>query len=357
MELFVPQLIYLESMAKEEPLAREILLSLSGARVYEIRDHRRLDSEAVPLKAYDPGIKQRALVLAHNPGPFIRPFRPLAEDKAGADLFISHANGCPFDCQYCFLQCYFSHGAPVLFVNQQELLQELSDRLEAPAAAGQVTYHAGELSDALALERWSGFAARAVELFRGHPEAVLELRTKCVEVEPLLPDHPPENVVCSWTLTPVQAWRRFEAGTPDPRARLATARACREKGYRIGVRLDPALLFPGWQEGYEELMRLAFQALPPGEIDSFVVGGFRYPAGLAARIRERFPESTLLLEELVPCPDGKHRYFRPLRVALYRKILREIRRYDEQVPVRLCMESERVRGEAGIGCDGRTEAG
>ena len=339
-----PRLVYIERKVRTSPLADRILGSLPDCSVYEIRDHRRLEDESVPLTGYDPSIKESVLVLAHNPGPFIRPFPGrVPEDGEPAEFYVAHVNGCPFDCEYCFLQGYFDHGAPVLFANQEDLLGELASHLGGQARKGPAVYHAGELSDALALECWSGFAAAAVPLFKGTPSSRLELRTKCAAVEADLPEGPPKNVVVSWTLTPEDAWRRYEHRTPSPLLRLRSARACQEKGYPVGIRLDPAFAAPVSRKGYESLVRQIFEHLKPEGIESFVIGGFRYPPVLAERIRERFPSSSLLLEEFVLSGDGKHRYFRPLRVSLYRDILREIRKHDPEVPIRLCMETDQVK--------------
>jgi spore photoproduct lyase len=201
----------------------------------------------------------------------------------------------------------------------------------------------GELSDALALECYSGFAAAAIPVMQGYPVARLELRTKCAGVEALLPEGPPSNITVSWTLTPWETWERNEHRTPNPRARVRSARACREKGYRVGIRLDPALVYPGWESGYASLIQQVYQHLLPGEIESFVIGGFRYSPTLGNRIKERFPSNSLLLPEFVPCKDGKYRYFRPLRVSLYRELVTQIRGHDPKALIHLCMETEQVR--------------
>lgn len=339
-----PAFLYVESAAKADPLARRILSLYPETAVYEVQDHRRLDVEDVPLKGYDSLVKGQVLVVARNPGSFVRLFRPQSS-KQDRHFFIAHANGCPFDCQYCFLQAYFPHGAPVIFANRQDLLEELEHHLCEQERFGPATYHAGELSDALVLEPLSGFAQQALEVFRGHPGATLELRTKCAGIESFLPADPPRNVICSWTLTPEDAWRLYELRTPSPLQRLSSARACQDKGYRVGIRLDPALRYPGWERGYAELIAAIFDKLDPKGIESFVIGGFRYLPGLALRIRERFPESSLLLEEFVQGRDGKYRYFKPLRMSLYRSILAEIRRHGPAVRVRMSMETEPVQRE------------
>jgi spore photoproduct lyase len=316
--------------------------------VHEIRDHRRIEDEPLPCKGYDRFIKRNVLILAHHPGPCIRPFPGSRSDPDPNEFFIAHANGCPYDCQYCFLQGYFDHGAPVLFVNRSDLVRELAAHLDRNAGNGATAYHMGELSDALALERWSGFAGASIPLFLAYPSATLELRTKCGDVEALLPDGPPPNVTVSWTLTPWEAWRHLEKGAPDPVARLRSARACQKKGYRVGIRMDPALVYPGWQTGYATLVQQIYEHLRPERIESFVIGGFRYASALGNRIRERFPSSSLLLPEFVRCSDGKYRYFRPLRVGLYRELVKRIRELDPKVPIRLCMETPQVQEDVGL---------
>ena len=341
-----PRHIYVERKIRRGPLTERILGSLPGCSVYEIQDHRRIEAESLPIKGYHTGIKRQVLVLAHHPGPCIRPFPGPSEGLGPSEFYVSHANGCPFDCQYCFLQGYFDHGAPVLFVNQEDLLKELTEHLPRRAASGPAAvYHMGELSDALALESRSGFAAAAIPVFRHFPAARLELRTKCSGVEAFLPDGPPGNVTVSWTLTPWEAWKLYELRTPNPIMRLQSARACQEKGYQVGIRLDPALVYPEWEGGYAKLIQQIYEHLQPEGIESFVIGGFRYSPILGNRIGERFPSNSLLLPEFVRCKDGKHRYFRPLRVSLYRQIVRQILAHDPEARIHLCMETDQVRKE------------
>ena len=343
MVAYRPRHIYVETGIRKAPLTERILRSLSGCSVLEIQDHRRLEDESVPLKGYNSAMKGNVLILAHHPGPCIRPFPGSREDPAPTEFYVAHANGCPFDCQYCFLQGYFDHGAPVLFVNREDLLEELAGHLEQHARIGPAVYHTGELSDALALECWSGFAAAAIPVMQGYPAARLELRTKCAGVEALLPEGPPSNITVSWTLTPWETWERNEHGTPNPRVRILSARACQEKGYRVGIRLDPALIYPGWENGYASLIQQIYEHLLPDGIESFVIGGFRYSPILGNRIKERFPSNSLLLPDFVRCQDGKYRYFRPLRVSLYRELVTRIRGHDPKALIHLCMETDQVR--------------
>ena len=57
---------------------------------------------------------------------------------------------------------------------------------------------------------------------------------------------------------------------------------------------------------------------------------------------ERFPQSRLAQGELVPAEDGKLRYFKPIRVELYRHLLARIREWAPSVKVYACMERPEV---------------
>ena len=72
------------------------------------------------------------------------------------------------------------------------------------------------------------------------------------------------------------------------------------------------------------------------------MGVLRTTPDLKRTMRSRFPRSRLATGEQVLCSDGKLRYFQPLRVAMYRKMLNWIRRGAPTVKVYLCMESKEV---------------
>ena len=72
------------------------------------------------------------------------------------------------------------------------------------------------------------------------------------------------------------------------------------------------------------------------------LGVLRETPRLKRMMRERFPHSRLLTGEQVLCPDGKMRYFQPLRVEMYRKMVAWIRRAAPTVKIYLCMESRDV---------------
>jgi spore photoproduct lyase len=60
-------------------------------------------------------------------------------------------------------------------------------------------------------------------------------------------------------------------------------------------------------------------------------------------IEDRFPGSRIILGELVPGRDGKLRYFKPLRLELYRKIVDLLHENGgKRIPLYFCMEDSEV---------------
>ena len=100
--------------------------------------------------------------------------------------------------------------------------------------------------------------------------------------------------------------------------------------------------YPDWERDYERMLDQTFATVNWRRISWLSMGVLRNTPGLKRTMRNRFPGSRLLTGEQVLCPDGKLRYFQPLRVEMYRKMLGWIRRAAPTVKVYLCMESKEV---------------
>jgi spore photoproduct lyase len=135
---------------------------------------------------------------------------------------------------------------------------------------------------------------------------------------------------------------RDEADTASFSERLAAARRCQEAGYRLGFHFDPMIEYPGWEADYEKMLEEVFATIDWKRLSWLSLGVLRNTPGLKRAMRERFPRTELLTGEQVLCPDGKLRYFQPLRVEMYRKMVGWIRRAAPTVKIYLCMESKEV---------------
>ena len=288
------------------------------------------------------GAAKRTLYLTRHKGDFFKKC-PGSEGQVCCNYFvINFASNCPMDCSYCYLQEYLADNAALkVFSNVDDLIQE-ADRTLARHRGVFFRIGTGEITDSLALEPYTGMVGELIPYFAAQPNVLLELKTKSDCVESLLDLDPNGRVVVAWSMNPQPVIDHDEHGTASLGARLAAARRCQDAGYRLGFHFDPIMEYPGWESDYAGMLEQTFATIDWRKLAWVSLGVLRQTPALKRTMRARFPGSRLLTGEQVLCPDGKWRYFQPLRVEIYRKMVRWIRRAAPTVKIYLCMESREV---------------
>ena len=100
---------------------------------------------------------------------------------------------------------------------------------------------------------------------------------------------------------------------------------------------------------YFELIDTIFNYVSYKDIAWISLGTFRYMPDLKNMIEYNYPDSHILEEEFIENADRKYRYFKPIRVVLYRKIIEwlhakcgEGETHESRLLIYLCMESPYV---------------
>jgi spore photoproduct lyase len=245
------------------------------------------------------------------------------------------------ECTYCFLQSYLTFPYLVVYVNLDDLFRELRQRFAAePDRVFRVG--TGELADSLALDHLTGYGRSLVEFFAAQRNAILELKTKTDMVDNLLGLRHNRRTILAWSVNPPEIARLEELKTSSLPRRLAAASRCGEAGYPIGFHFDPLVHYPNWASDYREVVDRVFAAVPPEQVAWISLGGLRMPAAQRQGIKERFPHSSLPYGELIPAEDGKLRYFKGIRLEMYRSLLFWIKEHAPSARVYTCMERPEV---------------
>lgn len=248
---------------------------------------------------------------------------------------------CDLDCHYCILQGYINNDRISIYRNIDDALTEVEKFLKTR----QDKFYrigTGELTDSLSLDYTTNSSLTLVPFFGQFKNALLELKTKSNKIDNLLKLKSESNIVISWSLNPQSIIGAYEKRTASLTERLKAAKRCSQAGYSIGFHLDPVILYPDWETEYKDLINQIFKFILPGKIIWISIAGFRCPQFLKTVIQERFPGTRLFTEEMIMAKDGKYRYLRPIRVKVYKKIIRWIKEYDPDVPIYFCMESPAV---------------
>ena len=294
----------------------------------DARPSRQRDALDAPAK--------KVLRLARHKGAFLKAWRTAPGATAPDRFYLVQAVGCPWDCTYCFLQSYHREITPRYHVNLDDLRAELRDAVPATRA---VTIHAGELTDALFLDRATELSALLHDLAQARPRATVELRTKSDDVDGLVRLPPLANFAPAWTVSPPAISQAYERGAPSFEARLAAVQRVVAAGHRVGLRLDPVIRAAHWQDAYDDLIARLAKALAPEAISGIVTGLLRFSPALPECVRARGKSRRLFLDEFVRSDDGKMRYLKFLRVEMYAFLLDRLAAAFPNVRVEVASET------------------
>ncbi len=333
--LFQPDRIFVEEAVRTAPLTQRVLRRLPQVPIRNV-------ATAEELFSLEGGETLRhALLLAKQRGPFLRRCPGTLHHLCCLYYNLDVAAGCDLGCSYCILQGYLNTPAITLYANTEELYRELEAVLSAhPQQFFRIG--TGELSDSLTFEPLTETGRDLVEFFADRRNAVLELKSKNVHVEGLLGLRHNRRTVLAWSLNSDRVQQNDEGRSATINERLEAAAAAQDAGYRLAFHFDPLIVYEGAEEDYREVVDRLFRLIRPENIAWISLGALRYPAAFDSVLRGNFPRSNIFLGELLPGIDKKLRYFKPLRIELFRLLYEAIRSHSRDVFVYLCMESAEV---------------
>ncbi len=290
--------------------------------------------------AYDPvSLAKHTLYITQNKGAVIKEC-PGTSEYTCCDYTILHTGTfCTMDCSYCILQAYFHPPLLQYFAGFNLLKKSLSDVFSQNKIFRIGT---GEFTDSLIWEKISLMPQFLIETFAKQDNCILELKTKTVNIDSLLPLNHNGKTILAWSLNTPTVIQSEEKGTASLSARLKAARKAQQAGYKLAFHFDPLVIYPGCENEYKQVIKEIFKHVQGNNIVWISIGSFRFMPALKPIIENRFSESVICYGEFICGLDNKMRYFKPLRIALYKKIVSYIKEYAPEVLVYFCMEDEQV---------------
>lgn len=308
--------VYLEEGIKDHPRAQSILNKIQRSPI--IID-RYDDLWGRAKKPYLHKRDSLNLFLAQKHGQLLK----LAPDAYGTEgephYYFIHAYNCIYECQYCYLQGYFNTPDIVLFINHEEIIQEMERALLAHPH-GKVWFHAGEFSDSLALTHLTGELELYHEFCQKYPQAVIELRTKSVNTKELLKLTPLPNFIVSFSLSPQEMARRVDLKTPSTAARLGAMNKLHQQGFKIAAHFDPIIYEDQFKNKYHELLKQMQGLGLTTPLEYLSLGVVRFTKEVYRETERNYPDSVIHTGPMIKSFDGKVRYHRPMRLWMMNSI-------------------------------------
>lgn len=282
--------IYIEEDARDHPRTLEILERFPRARRVECERY----GEVFNRRAQNFRLQKRrpALILARKVQGRVLPTPPGYGIGAARNFYFSHMLNCLYDCRYCFLQGMYQSAHYVVFVNYEDFFADIAAENDA-GGLDQSCFFSGYDCDSLAFEGVTGFVEAALPHFRAMKGAWLELRTKSVHVAPLLKAEPFSRCVIAWSFTPQEVSDDVEPQVPSVERRLRAMAQVQERGWQIGLRLDPLIRMQNFEEAYRRLFADIFSTIDGERVHSVSLGPMRLPAPFFRRVERLYPDVPL----------------------------------------------------------------
>jgi len=341
---YFPRKIYIEKRCLDYSFTRRIVKNANQIPVEIISSSQELLQNLQDSKDII-GEGKKYLLITKQEGRFVKSC-PCTPGYIGCNYYIINLIlNCPIDCSYCILQDYLSNPIITVFANLKDLWMEL-DIFLSKRRQKYLRIGTGELGDSLVLDHITENSKDLITFFRKKRKAFLELKTKSVEIKNILNLEPVENIVISWSLNSFKIAKEEENAAPPVEERIKAAKLISEKGFQVGFHFDPLIRYPGWEKDYAEVIKMVLKTIKSTRISWISLGSLRFPSSLKTIIKNRFPRTKIIYDEFIKGKDGKFRYFKPLRLELYQKIIDLIKTWGGgEIPLYFCMESEEIWGK------------
>lgn len=292
--------------------------------------------------------------LRFGSGSIIALFDKTPEPKKPSDVICPHfwelkyANGCKYDCQWCFLNGTFRYQergkAPYL---KKETTIDKDIRKALQKIEEPTLFNAGEVSDGLVYP--GTMLNTVIPLFRdehtnphGHKLLIL---TKSADTRSIAHAGANKSVIFAWSLNAIAVAQEWELHAPDPTERLRAARYAIEQGYEVRLRIDPMVPIERWDRHYKRIVKEIMKWAPWTTV--ITLGSLR---GLQSTITacKKKGKDTSWTDYLTDKTNWGLRVPKETRVEMYQLIINELRKEEYDGHIALCKESQEIWKELGL---------
>jgi spore photoproduct lyase len=248
---------------------------------------------------------------------------------------IDLVEGCILSCSYCILKSYINSPDIKITKDYDYILAQVNEAIDTERNH-VLRFGTGELSDSLALDRRYQLNKPLVQFFGEKRKALLELKSKWAHIEHLRQYLNPFTII-SFSLTPQSVINKEEKRTSPLYKRLKAAKRAQDSGCYVGLHLDPIIVYPGFEKDYEYLINDIGRILDLERVIWVSLGLLRFPPRLFDEFMEK-GRKDLLFGEFVRGEDGKFRYVKAERIKIYTMLHNQLKRWQSNLFVYLCME-------------------
>jgi spore photoproduct lyase len=288
---------------------------------------------------------KKSLVQKVGDGSIICRFEktPLPEKKT--DVICPHflelkwANGCPYDCAWCFLQGTFRFTGKQPRQKDRFKVKEHVSTFLNNGALPEVL-NTGELCDSLLSESSNApFSEFIIPMFEEQKKHKVLFLTKSNKIENLLKIEEHRNVIISFSMNAPAVSKKWEKA-PRVEERISAAKKISEAEYETRIRIDPMVPVFEWDKHYLGLIDMIFAQFTPERI---TLGSLR---GLQSTIN--YSKDKTWVKFLSEKSNWGKKIDSELRYEMYSTLIDYLKNKHGYTKVALCKETVEMWEKIGL---------
>jgi len=291
---------------------------------------------------FKPNHRKHNLIISNETDKKIYGMCPVASDKTVCCNLhtIDAVENCVFGCSYCTIQTFY--GKDIL------IQKDIKEKLDAISIDPNRFYHfgTGQSSDSLAWGNRNGILDAHCNFAAGHPNILMEFKTKSNNIDYFLETKIPENIVCSWSLnTPViiETEEHFTASLDE---RISSARTLADKGIKVAFHFHPLVWYEGWNKDYPKIANRLMNEFDVDEVLFISFGSITLIKPVIQKIRDLGNPTKTLQMELIKDPHGKLTYPDHTKIMMFKYLYDVFKLWRDDVFFYLCMEKAQIWKES-----------
>lgn len=286
-------LIYIEKQAKDYSQTKKILEKYKNAKVIFIDNYKNIFD-----KNYKNLDTKKALIIAKLNSKSVSR-APCWYWHSESSYFFKTWLNCVFDCSYCYLKWAFKNDNIVLFVNYDDIKNEIEEKIselrkELPDSAHW--FYSWDYSDIVWIDNLSNFIENFVPFFEKFwDDVMMEIRTKSSNVKPFLDLwFIPKNTEISFSLNPEILVKKYEKWASSLEKRIEAINILLEKWFKAWLRFLPILPVKNWEEVYSEFIAYIKEKIDISKIYSSFASWLLYTKKDYNKMLQKYPDLDIL---------------------------------------------------------------
>ena len=321
----------LETLIKNSPENKIILFKaiesayaeLKNNKSYrEFRGHGHLENKPIKTSFIE---KPEAKILGRC---------PVASEKTLCCNLqtLDAVRNCGLDCSYCSIQT-FTAGDEVI------MDADFGKKLLSMQLNPDEFYHigTGQSSDSLMWGNKEGILDDLFLFAKINPNVILEFKTKSVNIDYLLKNDFPKNIITTWSLNTQSVIENEEHRTASLIKRLEAARKIADKGRLVGFHFHPMIHYDLGLKDYKEVVEMVMALFMPEEVALISIGTITFTKKVINEIRSRDIKSKILQMPFIEVA-GKYSYPDSIKEEMFSHLYTSFKPWHEKVFFYLCME-------------------